>query len=72
VREVHERCDLPIFCIGGVKQENLMTVTGAGALRVVIVSGILLANDIVGYCKETKRILVESNSVDDVPTDSRI
>lgn len=49
VAEVHRRVSLPIFCIGGVKLENLDVVLGAGARRVVIVSGLLQAADVAGY-----------------------
>lgn len=52
IREVHQRVDFPIFCIGGIKQENIATVLAAGARRVVIVSGILQAADVTGYCKK--------------------
>lgn len=50
--EVHRRVALPIFCIGGIKLENLPRLVEAGAKRVVIVSGILQAADIAGYCRE--------------------
>lgn len=50
--EVHRRLSLPIFCIGGVKLENLEEVLAAGAKRVVIVSGILKAQDISKYCRD--------------------
>lgn len=49
--------DLPIFCIGGIKKENLPEVTAAGAKRAVIVSGILQADDIEKYVREAKAIL---------------
>jgi len=52
IREVHSLLDLPIFCIGGIKLENLSTVLTAGASRCVIVSGILQAEDVIGYCRE--------------------
>jgi thiamine-phosphate pyrophosphorylase len=48
---VHSQVSLPIFCIGGVKRENLPQLTAAGARRVVIVSGILQAADIPEYCR---------------------
>lgn len=57
LREVHERVALPIFCIGGVKLENLGPILEAGARRVVIVSGILQAPDIAAYCREVKEQL---------------
>ncbi len=60
IREVHARVNLPIFCIGGIKRENLDAVLDAGARRVVIVSGILQAADIVGYCRDVKQRLAEA------------
>ncbi len=56
VRAVHELVHIPIFCIGGIKRENLPAVIAAGARRVVIVSGILLAQDIQSYCHEVRRL----------------
>ncbi len=47
----------PVFCIGGIKSENLPTVLAAGAERVVVVSGILTAPDPAGYCRALKRVL---------------
>lgn len=57
IRRVHEQVGIPIFCIGGIKRENLPAVMTAGARRVVIVSGILKAADIAGYCREVKALL---------------
>ena len=54
IAEVHRRLTIPIFCIGGIKLENLNNVIGAGAKRVVIVSALLQANDIAGYARATK------------------
>jgi len=54
IRRVHALVALPIFCIGGIKRENLDAVLDAGACRVVIVSGILQAADIAGYCRAMK------------------
>lgn len=48
---------LPMFCIGGIKLENLDTVLEAGARRVVIVSGLLQADDIAGRCREVRDVL---------------
>ena len=45
IAAVHARVALPVFCIGGIKRENLPRVLAAGARRVVIVSGILTAAD---------------------------
>jgi len=57
IRQVHERVSIPIFCIGGIKSENLAQVIAAGAKRVVIVSGLLQANDIAGYARDCKSLL---------------
>jgi thiamine-phosphate pyrophosphorylase len=54
---VHRQVDLPIFCIGGVKLPNLPQVLAAGARRVVIVSGILQAEDVVAYIQEVQALL---------------
>ena len=54
IARVHELVRVPIFCIGGVKLENLGAVIEAGARRVVIVSGILQAKDVAAYCREAK------------------
>jgi thiamine-phosphate pyrophosphorylase len=57
IREVHKRVSIPIFCIGGIKSDNLAQVIAAGAKRVVIVSGLLQANDIAGYARACKKLL---------------
>jgi len=57
IAEVHRDVPLPIFCIGGIKRENLPGVLASGARRVVIVSGILQAHDIAAYCVECLTIL---------------
>src|SRR5439155_15634664 len=55
IREVHDRLSIPVFCIGGIKSENLAHVIAAGAERVVIVSGRLQANGIAGCGGACKR-----------------
>jgi thiamine-phosphate pyrophosphorylase len=57
IRVVHQLVGLPIFCIGGIKRENLPEVVAAGAQRVVIVSGILQAEDPEAYSRDCRRIL---------------
>lgn len=56
---VHELVTIPVFCIGGIKQENLAHVRDAGARRVVIVSGWLQAGDIAGAVQSARQILSE-------------
>ena len=48
---------IPVFCIGGIKRENLSIVKEAGAERVVIVSDLLLANQIEQACREALDLL---------------
>jgi thiamine-phosphate pyrophosphorylase len=57
IAEVHRDAPLPIFCIGGIKRENLASVLATGARRVVIVSGILQAPDIPAYCRDCLSLL---------------
>ncbi|PYK85205.1 MAG: thiamine phosphate synthase [Verrucomicrobia bacterium] len=52
-----ERVSIPIFCIGGIKSENLTQVIAAGAKRVVIVSGLLQAHNIAEYARACKKLL---------------
>ncbi len=51
ISEVHRLVPLPIYCIGGIKLENLPEVLTAGAQCVAIVSGILKAEKIADYCR---------------------
>jgi len=57
IHAAHAHARIPIFCIGGIKLENLETVLAAGARRVVIVSGLLQAADIVDYARRVKALL---------------
>ena len=57
IRKVHDAVHIPIFCIGGIKLDNLPEVIEAGARRVVIVSGLLQAKDIAGYGRAAKELL---------------
>jgi thiamine-phosphate pyrophosphorylase len=57
VERVHEAVRIPIFCIGGIKLDNLPEVIAAGARRVVIVSGLLQAADIASYALAAKKLL---------------
>ncbi len=48
---------IPVFCIGGIKNENLPVVIAAGARRVVIVSGWLQSPDIAAAVRATRDLL---------------
>ena len=51
ISRVHAEVNLPIFCIGGINIDNLQSVIDAGAKRVVIVSALLKAHNIVDYAR---------------------
>ncbi len=57
IAEVYRRVSLPLFCIGGIKLENLEQVITAGGRRVVIVSGLLMAKDVAAYARGCKEML---------------
>lgn len=57
IRQVHADVTVPIFCIGGIKSDNLGEVIAAGAQRVAIVSGLLKAPDIAKYARACKSLL---------------
>jgi thiamine-phosphate pyrophosphorylase len=57
IRKVHDAVRIPIFCIGGIKLDNLPQVIEAGARRVVIVSGFLQARDKAEYARSAKKLL---------------
>jgi thiamine-phosphate pyrophosphorylase len=57
IRTLHQRVTLPIYCIGGVKMENLQEIVRAGAQRVCIVSDLLLASDVANRTAEVKSAL---------------
>jgi thiamine-phosphate pyrophosphorylase len=57
IKGVHRDVVLPIFCIGGIKMDNLKRVITAGARRVAIVSGLLKAADIAEYARNCKNLL---------------
>ena len=58
IAKVHESVRIPIFCIGGIKLDNLAKVIEAGARRVVIVSGLLQASDPAEYARSAKELLI--------------
>lgn len=57
IKRVHDEVKIPIFCIGGIKIDNLGEVIAAGAKRVAIVSGLLKATDIAKYGHACKALL---------------
>ncbi|HEX4665264.1 MAG TPA: thiamine phosphate synthase [Chthoniobacterales bacterium] len=61
IRRVSELVQLPIFCIGGIKRENLGAVLNSGATRVVIVSDLLQSADIAAATREAKALLSTLN-----------
>jgi thiamine-phosphate pyrophosphorylase len=63
IHEVQASVELPIFCIGGIKLENLADVIAAGARRVVIVSGLLQASDIAEYARAASALLNRKSQI---------
>lgn len=57
IKRVHADVAVPIFCIGGIKIDNLGEVIAAGARRVAIVSGLLKAPDIAKYARGCQALL---------------
>jgi thiamine-phosphate pyrophosphorylase len=55
IKRAHLDVNLPIFCIGGIKIDNLEQVIAAGGQRVAIVSGLLNAPDIAEYARMVKQ-----------------
>jgi thiamine-phosphate pyrophosphorylase len=51
IKRVHEEVNLPIFCIGGININTLQSVLDAGAKRVVMVSALLKAQNVVDYAR---------------------
>jgi thiamine-phosphate pyrophosphorylase len=49
---------IPAFCIGGIKRDNLPEVLAAGARRIVIVSDLLTATDVKAATAASKAALV--------------
>jgi thiamine-phosphate pyrophosphorylase len=64
IARVHESVRIPIFCIGGIKLDNLAKVIEAGARRVVIVSGLLQAHDIADYARSVKNLLNRKSKIE--------
>ncbi|MBK1790323.1 thiamine phosphate synthase [Persicirhabdus sediminis] len=54
--------EIPVFCIGGIVPSNLAEVIDAGARRVVIVSALLTAEDVVGTTRACVDQLKDLNS----------
>ena len=66
IKRVHDEVTRPIFCIGGIKLDNLEQVIAAGAQRVVIVSGLLKAPDIAAYARAAKAMLTLKSEIGEV------
>jgi thiamine-phosphate pyrophosphorylase len=63
IKRVHHEVNVPIFCIGGIKIDNLGQVIAAGAKRVAIVSGLLKAPDIGEYARAVKAMLAPKSEI---------
>ena len=54
--------DIPVFCIGGIKPDNLELVLASGAQRVVIVSALLQAADVIKATQSVVNTLMTDHS----------
>jgi thiamine-phosphate pyrophosphorylase len=59
IGQVSSAVRVPQFCIGGINEVTLPEVLAAGARRVVIVSALLLSEDIPAYCRRVREKLQE-------------
>jgi len=57
IKRVQNEVTVPMFCIGGIKIDNLGQVIAAGAQRIAIVSGLLKATDVAKYARACKALL---------------
>jgi thiamine-phosphate pyrophosphorylase len=57
IATVQGESPVPVFCIGGIKRENLPSIYWAGARRVVIVTGLLHAGDLAAYVADCRKVL---------------
>lgn len=57
IKYAASKVTIPFFCIGGIRLENIDEVLAAGARRIVVVSGILLADDPEKVTKQLKKKL---------------
>lgn len=62
IAKVEAEAAKPVFCIGGIKLENLEAVLDAGARRVVIVSQMLEAGNISLYVSQVRAVLEARNT----------
>ena len=62
-REVGEH--LPVYCIGGIKPDNLQEVLNHAAKRVVIVSSLLQAPDITRATREVIDVISQADGTSD-------
>jgi thiamine-phosphate pyrophosphorylase len=53
---------IPVFCIGGIKLDNLPGVLAAGARRVVVVSGLLTADDVAARCRAVRQLVQDARA----------
>ena len=60
VAEVQRFAAVPVFCIGGVNPARLPAIIAAGAQRVVVVSALLLADDVRREARRLKALLQDA------------
>ena len=53
--------EIPVFCIGGIRRDNIKTVAQAGARRIVVVSDLLTADSIEEATASAKQTFININ-----------
>ncbi|MCX7712901.1 MAG: thiamine phosphate synthase [Chthoniobacterales bacterium] len=62
ISKLSEAAEIPLFCIGGIRLDNLDDVILAGATRVVIVSALLCSTDPQIYARDCLKKFSSSNA----------
>jgi thiamine-phosphate pyrophosphorylase len=62
LRQIREKCHLPLIAIGGIKRQNVARVIQAGADGAAVISAIVSADDISDAANQIKSIILSEKS----------
>ena len=54
IKDIHQKCSLPIVAIGGINQTNISSVLEAGAQCAAVISAVVSAPDITSATRSLK------------------
>ncbi len=60
IKNIHEKCSLPIVAIGGINHENVSIVIEAGAQCAAVISAVVSATDIAQAAQQLKNRIQET------------